>query len=310
MEEMEKLDTLQADDIFTSPIKIKHILKENSISLKKRLGQHILFDGNVIRKIVESMNLNKGDKIIEIGPGIGNITKFYIDRVNYAYLIEIDKGLVRVIKSLLSAENMEVIHQDVLKTDFRNIVKEGKYILFSNLPYSIASQIVVKLIDNFYLFKEIYIMVPEILYKRMTIFNKSNFSRIGLLCNTFFNIEYLFKISRNSFFPVPDVNSVFIRLVPKDAPEVEYKNLETFKDFLKIIFKHRRKKISYSNKDIILYFNTDKVGLYEIFKELEIDTGIRVEEMPFQQVLKLYKKLFDFYYKYTENKINTIIQNT
>lgn len=291
MKEMEKSGISQVNKIVTSPSLLKNFLKENSIYLKKYLGQNFLFDKNIINKIIKSMDLKKSDIIIEIGPGIGNITIFYLSKVRYAYLFEIDRGFVRVLKKIINPSNSQIIHTNFLKTDLNRILdKSKKYKIFSNLPYSIASRIIIKIIENIGFFSEIYIMVPEIIYKRMkSSAGDKEYSRFSVIVQTFFNINKLFSVSRNSFFPVPEVDSVFLKLTSLNRFEIN--NIAKLKKFLNMLFKYRRKKIKKVLED---EFDLTSLEISQISEELSIDLNSRIENISVETITKLFKKIVIF----------------
>ncbi len=291
MKEMERLSISQVNKILTSPSLLKKFLKGNSISLKKRLGQNFLFDRNIINKIIKSMNLKKSDIIVEIGAGIGNITIFYLSKIKYGYLFEIDKGFIRILNQIINLSKAEIIHIDFLKTDLHKILdKEKKYKIFSNLPYSVASQIILKIIENIKFFSEIYIMVPEIIYKRMRASTgNKDYSKFSVIVQTFLNIENLFSVSRNSFFPVPEVDSVFLKLTPRDC--IEINDIPKLKKFLNMLFRYRRKKIKKIFEDV---FNLTLQEISQISEELSIDLNSRIQDISVETITKLFKKIIIF----------------
>lgn len=282
---MGNINISQVDKIVTSPSILKKYLKENSISLKKRLGQNFLFDKNVINKLIKNMNLTKNDIVFEIGPGIGNVTLFYLPMIKYAFLIEIDKGLVNILKKNLTLQNTEIIHSDFLKLNLNNILKkEKKYKLFSNLPYSSASQIIIKIIDNLSFFDETYLMVPEVLFKRMhTEAGNKDYSRFTVIVQSFLDIKPLFRVSRNCFFPVPEVDSMFIKLLPDNKNRIAEEEKTEFKEFVNRLFLHRRKKI---NKVLGEYI--------ALLEQPCIDLTQRIGDISVEQIIKLFKKIILF----------------
>lgn len=281
---MENLNTLQANEtelhnILTSPKRLKSFLNENSLSLKKYLGQNFLFDKNIILKIVDKLNLNPNDIVLEIGPGIGNVTFFYFSNVKHLILVEKDKGFVRILNRYFSKPNIEIIHSDFLKLDLKFLKDFKDLKLFSNLPYKVASQIIFKIIENVNLFSEIYLMVPEILYDRMVAKeNSKDYTRFTLFFQSFVNVEKLFKVNRNSFYPVPEIDSVFIKIIPRQIPLIPFNKKEEFKKFLSKIFKSRRKKL----KNILS-------GEFSDFRNIDIDLNKRIEEIPLEKIIELFK---------------------
>jgi len=231
--------------IFTSKSLLINYLKEEKIFLKKNLGQNFLIDRNIINKILSCVPFS-GNHVVEIGAGIGNISVFYYKDTLKTYLVEIDKGFFKFLKQVFKNENhIFVINHDFLKINLKNLLNyDKKYIFFSNLPYSICSQILIRFLDFYDIIKEVYVMVPEIY--RENFFSKDNIykNRLGNLLNLFFNIKVLFRVNKNSFFPIPEIDSMFIGMYPKIlAKEEMYAFIEKSKKILSILYKTKRKKL-------------------------------------------------------------------
>lgn len=255
-------------EIITSHTRIKRFLNNNNLYLKKRFGQNFLFDKNIIQKIIKNIPL-KNKNIIEIGPGLGNLTLFYYDQIKKALLIEIDKGLFEQLHTVLRDQNrIQLIHGDFLKTDLNKYIKKNqKYIYISNLPYSIGSQILIQIMHYYSTIDQLYIMAPDIYLEHL--FSKNNYfkNRLGVLLNIFFKIEKKFIVQKNSFFPVPEVHSVFLKLTPcKNVPNI----LTTLKILSKLFHQKRRilkKELEkYSNDNLQKYYQKriDELSLDEI----------------------------------------------
>ena len=256
-------------NILTSRIKLQNFLKENNLYLKKRFGQNFLFDKNIIHKILNNIYLKKKD-VIEIGSGIGNLTLFYHHLPKHIYLIEIDKGFYRILQDLfLNNTHISILHSNFLKFDLSKIIKQNqKYIFLSNLPYNSGSQILVKLLDYYENIEEIYIMAPEIYYEKFMPPKQQFNNRLGLLLNLFFKIEKLFKVSRNCFYPFPEIDSVFMKLIP----EKKIEDPERTKKILALLFKQKRKKL----KKVLE--KSDKEKILSPFYNKRID-GITLKEV-------------------------------
>ncbi len=227
-------------NILTSQTKLKNFLKEEHLYLKKRYGQNFLFDRNIIFKILNAISFKK-KQVVEIGPGIGNLTLFYYQLPEQIFLIEIDKGFNKVLQNLFSkSEHVSIIHADFLKYSLSEIMKlDQKYIIISNLPYNSGSQILVKILNYYDYIEKIYVMVPDI-YTRKLISTRQKFdNKLGVLLNLFFRIKMLFPVSKNCFFPVPEVDSAFMEL----TPEQKIDNPEKVKEILFLLFKQKRKKL-------------------------------------------------------------------
>ncbi|MBU1078093.1 MAG: hypothetical protein KKH98_12420 [Spirochaetes bacterium] len=258
--------------IITSHVQLKYYLQEQGLYLKKRFGQNFLFDKNIIQKIIRFIPF-QDNSIIEIGPGIGNMTLFYEKIAEKAILIEIDNGLVKQLKELFKNENkITIIHADFIKHDLLpDLDKRKKYIILSNLPYSMGSQILVRALRYYTFIKEVYIMAPEIYTKKFISKANRYTDRLSLLLNLLFKIEKLFTVNKNSFFPVPKVNSAFLKLVP----EKKIDNIEKTKEILALLFKQKRRKLK---KVLLQSENGSKLKKY--FEK-------RVDELSVDQVREI-----------------------
>ncbi len=226
--------------ILTSNTLLKNFLREKHLFLKKRFGQNFLFDKNIILKIINSIPL-KGKNIIEIGSGIGNLTLFYYHLPKQIHLIEIDKGFKNILQDIFPEKNnISIIHSDFLKFNLEKIIKPSqKYTIISNLPYKSASQILIRLLDHYRHINQIYITAPQIYYKKFISQKEIYDDKLSLLLNLFFKIEKLFNISKNCFFPVPKIDSVFMKL----TPEKKIEDIEKSRKILTLLFRQKRRKL-------------------------------------------------------------------
>jgi len=259
-------------EIITSHIQLKYYLRDQGLYLKKRFGQNFLFDKNIIQKILKAVPFKK-NSIIEVGPGIGNMTLFYEKYAERAILIEIDRGLIKQLKELFKNEKkITVIHADFIKLDLLpDLNKQKKYIFLSNLPYSMGSQVLVRLLEYYTLIKEVYIMAPEIYSKKFISSTNKFTDRLSLLLNLLFKIEKLFTVNKNSFFPVPKVNSVFLRFIP----EKKVDNIKKSQKIISLLFRQKRRKLK---KTIMQSDNSLKMKKY--FEK-------RVDELSIDQVREI-----------------------
>ena len=238
----------------------KKILQNNKIQLNKNLGQNYLIDDFKRKKIVNFGNLNFNDVVLEIGPGIGTLTLEIAKKVKKVVAIEQDLAISKILKNRLeeeSIENVEIINKDALKIDFPYFNK-----IISNLPYQISSPITFKFLE--YDFDLAILMYQKEFADRMIAkVGDKNYSRLSAMLYFKGNIEFLDKVSPESFIPKPKINSSIIRLIPLKSKDMEnnLKNEDNNeKSFLrgkiaieelnkeysiicKAIFQHKNKKI-------------------------------------------------------------------
>lgn len=205
------------------------------IPIKKSWGQNFIIDKNIINKIIAIIKPDINEHIIEIGPGKGALTLPIAKISKKITCIEIDPLLCKYLKHK-EIPNLEIINKDFL--DFKLDFKSPKRVI-GNLPYYISSPIIFKLIKNKNI-SEFIIMIQKELADRICAEpNCKDYSRISIMAQTFCDVSYECSISRNIFNPKPKVNSSIIRLKKKNIDI----DLDKFLYFIKVAFRHRRKKV-------------------------------------------------------------------
>ena len=242
------------------------------IKPKKSLGQNFLIDKNIIKKITEAYPISKESEILEIGPGTGNLTEFFLKKEpKKIFLIEKDKNLFLDLKRKYN--KIEIINDDILKLSLKEIVNE-KTIVFGNLPYNISSQILTRFIlnkENLPLKVFIFMFQKELADRIIAKPNTSSYGRLTILTNWKFKVKKLFDISPNSFFPKPKVTSTLLFFRMKENFNL-FKEPETLGKITKIFFNQRRKKIKNQFKK--LFDNYE-----EIAENLSIDLNCRPQNL-------------------------------
>ena len=260
------------------------------LKLKKSLGQNLLVDKNVINKIV-NLEVLANQKILEIGPGSGNLTDFInIKKPKSLFLIEKDFRFYNILnKKYGKLKNCNIINEDILSFDL-NKFKDKDVIIYGNLPYNISTQILAKFIKikiwpPFYK-KIIFMFQDEVANRILAKTNTSNFGRLTVLSNFRLEIEDTFKISKECFFPVPKVDSRIVVFKPKNKINIVIKNLDNLEKITQIFFSNRRKMI---NKTFARLFKNHQ----EIAKKLKINLLSRPAEISCQkyyEIVELYEK--------------------
>ncbi len=215
---------------------VKNRLRELGIRPTKSLGQNFLEDINIAKKIVKLANIKDSDKILEIGPGLGVLTDFIAERAGKTILIEKDNKLTSYLEGRYSKYDIEIIRGDVLEVeppDFDKVV--------SNLPFSISSPITFKLLKCDF---KIGILTYQKQFadRMLAEVGEDEYSRLSVMVSVYAEIEKLFNISKECFYPPPKVDATVIRLIPSE-PEFVIKNEEIFSKVVRELFNYRRKKI-------------------------------------------------------------------
>lgn len=254
---------------------------------KKNLGQNFLIDNNVIQNIGKSLNAKENDLIIEIGPGMGALTKELKKKKAFLICYELDQDLKVYLNSLEDAKT-KIIYQNILYADIKKDIKDLKYqnlYIVGNLPYYITTSIIKYLITLDLNITEMLFMVQEEVANRYTsTFGHREYSSITLYLNYYFHLEKLFKVSKKCFNPIPKVESAVIKLTKReDKPNV---NQEDYFKLINDAFKMKRKTLKNNLKD----YDLEKINV--ILQKYQLNDTIRAEELSEDFFVELYNSLY------------------
>ena len=220
-----------------------------SFRTKKSLGQHFLTDKMVLFQIMDAINVAVDDRVIEIGPGTGALTKWLAEKFGDVHAIELDKRAVEVLKKEI--EGITIHQKDVLKVDWPEIVDKSKNnLVVGNLPYYITSPILFDLLENRNLFSEALLMMQKEVAERLVAEPSSKqYGILSVQTQIFSTPEILFEVAPHSFNPPPKVDSAVIKL-KFDKPDPGFSD-QTLKTIVRTAFNQRRKKLSNSLKPVL-----------------------------------------------------------
>lgn len=254
---------------------------------KKKFGQNFLSDKNIIKKIVSIANLNSDDLVIEIGSGSGELTE-EIEKFSRVISYEIDKDLENPLNNRFQGKNVELIFDDFLKRDVKKDLEKYQYknlYIIANLPYYITTPIINKLIDSKIEIKKMILMVQKEVGERYSSKIKSkDYSSITVFLNYYFNIKKEFMVSKNLFYPKPDVDSMIISLSKKEN-RVTVDNEELFFKIVRDSFTQKRKTLKNNLKDY------DFSKIEEVLSKYSLSPSVRAEEIPLEVFIEITKKL-------------------
>ncbi len=204
----------------------KEVVQKYNFKFSKSLGQNFLIDSNIIDKILSGARITGGDNIIEVGPGIGTLTREMGKIAEKVVAIEIDRNLIPILKDTLSdLENTEVVNQDILKVDIQELVKDklngGPVKLVANLPYYITTPIVMKFLEEDIPVTDIVVMVQKEVADRMNaIPGTKDYGALSIAVQYYCDTEIVAKAPRHMFIPQPNVDSTVIGLHVRDKKKI------------------------------------------------------------------------------------------
>ena len=276
----------------------KFILKKYNIKANKSLGQNFLIDKYVLDTIVNSAQIGENDLVIEIGPGLGTLTEFLLQKAKKVICVELDKNMVKILNErFFLYKNLEIINEDVLKLDLENLIKNEKekndiknVKIVANLPYYITTPIVMKLLEEQLDIESITIMIQKEVADRL-IENPGgkNSGAITYTVNYYAEPEGILEVPNNSFIPEPEVTSKVLKLNIRKEPKVDVKNQDVMFKIIKSAFLQRRKTLlnALVNNKI---FNS-KEECIKVLQELDFDVNIRGEKLTLEDYAKLANKI-------------------
>ncbi|UQB69880.1 16S rRNA (adenine(1518)-N(6)/adenine(1519)-N(6))-dimethyltransferase RsmA [Epilithonimonas zeae] len=213
------------------------------VRAKKHLGQHFLTDQNIARNIVDSLSFEGYKKVLEVGPGMGVLTKFLLEKESEIYVAEIDQESIVYLKNHYPKLEEQHFVGDFLKINIPEVFGEELAVI-GNFPYNISSQILFKIIDNFQFVPEMSGMFQKEVAERTAAKPRTkDYGILSVLVQAYYDVEYLFTVHEHVFNPPPKVKSGVIRMT-RNLKEGLAGNEVLFKQIVKAGFGQRRKKMS------------------------------------------------------------------
>ena len=268
----------------------KEVVQKHNFKFSKSLGQNFLIDTNVIDRILEGARVKEGDYVIEVGPGIGTLTKEMGRSAEKVVAIEIDKTLIPILEETLADfPNIEVINQDILKVNVQELVKEklngGPVKLVANLPYYITTPIVMKFLEEDIPVTDIVVMVQKEVADRMNAKpNTKDYGALSVAVQYYCDTEIVAKAPRHMFMPQPNVDSTVIGLHVREEQIYHVDNEDVFFKTVKASFGQRRKTLLNSLGGLG-FLSKDQIK--EALKEANIDEKRRGETLSIEEFASL-----------------------
>jgi 16S rRNA (adenine1518-N6/adenine1519-N6)-dimethyltransferase len=238
-----------------SDLTTKDIVKKYGFRFTKSLGQNFLIDDSVLMDIVDGAEVNAEDFVIEIGPGVGTLTKELLKRAKRVCAIELDSDLIPILKEeLKDFDNFDIVNVDALKVDFKELIGEEKSVkVVANLPYYVTTPIIVKLLNEDYNFKSLTIMIQKEVGERMAAKpNTKEYGALSILVQYHCNTKIIRKVSPSSFIPQPKVDSIVVKMDKLSQPRVQVKDEKLYFRVSRESFNARRKTLWNAMKNLKL----------------------------------------------------------
>lgn len=270
---------------------VRELLDKYNLNAKKGFGQNFLIDDNILKKIAFSLDDKDYQAVIEVGPGLGSLTRYLVKSYPQVLCYEIDQDMIKVLNDTILEHNLTIKEGDFLKSnvekDIETYFGKQNVCLIANLPYYITSPILLKLLEEVPSVKDIVIMIQKEVADRFVAKpNTKDYNALSVLIQYFTNAEKLFDVSPSAFIPAPKVSSSVIHLSYKDKVSLSGDDLTFFLKFNRNIFKQRRKTLV---NNICASFNISKEDTSKILLENGFKDTIRSEALSVEEIVNLSK---------------------
>lgn len=236
---------------------------------KKRFGQNFLHDDAVIESLINAIHPHAEDLMVEIGPGLGAMTKPLMKKLVHLHVVEIDRDIIEWMQKVYPVDKITIHNSDVLKFDFATIGEKIRVV--GNLPYNISSPILFKLLENSSQIIDMHFMLQKEVVERMVAAPSTPaYGRLSVMLQYALNMEYLITVPPEAFDPAPKVESAFVRCIPFETKPFTAINEQLFAEIVQAAFSQRRKTLRNTLKN---YLNDDG------FKSLSLDSQLRAENL-------------------------------
>jgi len=234
---------------------------------RKRFGQNFLHDQAVIARIIAAISPAQEDHIVEIGPGRGALTYPLREQGCHLDLIELDRDLAASLAKsgtgagLVTDTRFRVHQGDALRFDYGSLVRETKLRIVGNLPYNISTPLLFHLLHYAHNFQDLHLMLQKEVAMRMAATHGKEYGRLSIMLQLHYHVEILFKVPPTAFFPIPKVDSAFLRLTPRTDRQARVECEATFARIVSRAFAQRRKTLRNSLSGLMTPAEIQRAGI-------------------------------------------------
>ncbi len=272
------------------PLNVRNLLREHGLSPKKSLGQNFLVDNGALEKVVDAAEIEPVDVVLEIGAGLGSLTRFLSVTARKVVAVELDSNLIPILETVLGSEgNVELVYGDILKLDPTRLISVDQYLVVANIPYYITSAILRHLLAAKRKPRRIVMTIQKEVAQRICA-EPGDMSLLALSVQVFGKAKIVAKISAGSFYPAPSVDSAVIRVDLYPNPLVDEPMLDTFFQLTRAGFGQKRKML---RKSLAAGLSLSVPKTEEMLIKNDIDPTRRAETLNLEE----WGKLTEYYFE-------------
>jgi 16S rRNA (adenine1518-N6/adenine1519-N6)-dimethyltransferase len=257
---------------------VRALLREHGLRPRRALGQHFLADPNTARRIVRLAGVERGDRVLEIGPGLGSLTLALLDAGARVLAVEMDERLSAVLEHVASDDaNLRVVTADALRVDFGALLASetgGRWRCVSNLPYNVATPVVVRVLERVPRIRDLLVMVQREVGERLVAGPGGRaYGAVSVRVAYHAHAKISGVVPPSVFVPAPKVESALVRLARRDAPPVDVPSVPRLFELIQAGFAHRRKMLRGALRPLLGARTVD------VLTRAGIDPGARAEAL-------------------------------
>lgn len=278
---MDKIGTLS---------KTKKTIKDNDFYVKKKFGQNFLTDQNILNKIISIPDITKETLVVEIGPGFGSMTEFLLKKAKRVLAYEIDADLIPILEKHFVNQNLTLKNEDILKSNIDDDIKSlgeefDNVVLVANLPYYITTPIIMKILEESELIKQLTVMMQLEVARRFTSKpSTKDYNSLSVFIQYKTNASLALKVPRSVFVPAPNVDSGVVKLNVKETIELVPNNEKLFFKVVKLAFTQRRKTLT---NNLSTGFGIPKEQINSMLISMGYSQTIRAESLSVEEFIYL-----------------------
>ncbi len=277
--------------LIPAPLNVRSLLREYALSPRKSLGQNFLVDNGALEKVVDAAEIEPIDVVLEIGAGLGSLTRLLAALARKVVAVELDSNLIPILETVLGSQgNVELVYGDILKLDPARFITVDNYLVVANIPYYITSAIFRHLLAARRKPRRIVMTIQKEVAQRICA-QPGEMSLLALSVQVFGHAKIVGRIPAGSFFPAPQVDSAVIRVELYPTPMIEPENLDTFFKLTRAGFGQKRKML---RKSLSAGLGLPVPEVEELLSANEIDPTRRAETLSLEEWQKLTKKYLDY----------------
>lgn len=284
----------------TAPSMVKGLMNKYNFRCRKSLGQNFLVDANIVNKIVDEARIAQSDTVIEIGPGLGVLTRAAALKAGKVLAVEVDKSLLPILGETLSdLGNVQLVQGDALEIDFDRLAQQNgagardKFKLLANLPYYITTPLLMHILNGKYNFSLMVIMIQQEVAERLKAApGGKDYGSLTVAIRYHTEVEYLFRVPRTVFIPRPEVDSAVVRLIKRDRPAVNVPDQALFFRVVRGAFGQRRKTLL--NAMGGAFGELGRGDLEDVLNAAGVSPGRRGETLSLEEFAAVSSKLHQF----------------